>query len=85
MGDFSYSSHADFYPSYCALDINPYEYDGTTRERFIKILSESNPKDQSKILLGILEKYPLHYFEDMLQDEIITPKEYRIKKDCTKK
>jgi hypothetical protein len=45
LGDFSYASHADFYPSYCGLDINPNEYDGTTRERFIKILSESNSKD----------------------------------------
>lgn len=76
LGDFSYSSHADFYPSYCGLDINPYAYNGTTRERFKKILLESNPKNQSKILSGILEKYPLVYFEDMLHEETITPIEY---------
>ncbi|TYS87721.1 abortive infection family protein [Rossellomorea aquimaris] len=79
LGDFSYSTHADFYPSYCGLDINPYDYNGTTRERFIQILTGATASDQSKILLGILEKYPLHLFEDMLQDEIIKPSEFQNK------
>jgi hypothetical protein len=25
LGDFSYRTHADFYPEYCDLGINPYE------------------------------------------------------------
>jgi len=39
LGDFSYRTHADFYPEYCDLDINPFTHEGTTRERFISILS----------------------------------------------
>ncbi|HYK00671.1 MAG TPA: hypothetical protein VE974_02880 [Thermoanaerobaculia bacterium] len=39
--DFTYSSHAEFYPYYCDLDINPLELEGmTTRNRFIKILDD---------------------------------------------
>lgn len=80
LGDFTYASHAEFYPTYCDLNINPYEYAGSTRARFNQILLNSNSKDQSKILLGILEKYPLHNFEDKLQQDIITLKEYENKK-----
>lgn len=59
LGDFSYNSHADFYPEYCDLDINPYAFEGTTRERFIQIISSRAPADQAKIIRGILEKYPV--------------------------
>jgi hypothetical protein len=41
LGDFSYQTHAAFYPEYCELDIDPYQYEGTTRERFI---TKSNKK-----------------------------------------
>jgi hypothetical protein len=58
LGDFSYRSHADFYVE-LDLDINPYEYDGTTRERFIKILSESSPEIQARILEGVLQRFPV--------------------------
>lgn len=58
LGDFSYQSHRDFYID-IELPVNPYEYDGTTRERFIKILTESSPDIQAKILRGILDKYPV--------------------------
>ena len=34
LGDFSYRTHAEFYPEYCDLDIDPNNYAGTTRERF---------------------------------------------------
>jgi len=85
LGNFSYASHADFYPSYCGLDINPNEYAGTTRERFIKILSESSSDDQLKILSGVLEKYPLDYFEDLLQNEVFTLKEYKVKEKLHEK
>ena len=58
LGDFSYRTHADFYPEYCDMDINPYAYEGTTRERFIAILSSQQPRDQAKILRGVLERFP---------------------------
>jgi hypothetical protein len=58
LGDFSYRTHADFYVEYCDLDIDPYQYEGTTRERFEKILETSPPHVQSKIIRGIIEKYP---------------------------
>ena len=58
LGDFNYGSRADFYADYCDLDINPYDIDGTTRYRFIEILSTRSPRDQAKIIRGVLEKYP---------------------------
>ena len=30
LGDFSYRTHADFYPEYCDLEIDPHRYEGTT-------------------------------------------------------
>jgi hypothetical protein len=59
LGDFSYRTHADFYPEYCDLDINPYDFEGTTRERFIEILSSRSPADQATILRGVLERFPV--------------------------
>lgn len=58
LGDFSYRTHADFYVEHCDLDIDPYQYEGTTRERFEKILEYSPPHVQAKIIRGIIEKYP---------------------------
>jgi len=59
LGDFSYRTHAEFYPEFCDLDIDPSKMDGTTRERFIKILSSAHPPDQAKILRGVIERFPL--------------------------
>jgi Abortive infection C-terminus len=59
LGDFSYRSHQEFYPEYCNLDINTYNYFGTTRERFIAILSEAEPRAQAAILKGVLERFPI--------------------------
>ncbi len=59
LGDFRYRTHADFYSEYCDLDINPYDLNGTTRERFIEILSSAEPADQAKIVRGVLERFPL--------------------------
>lgn len=59
LGDFSYRTHAEFYPLYCDLDINPNTLEGTTRERFIKILSEQEPENQAKIIRGVLNKFPV--------------------------
>ncbi|EPC8419971.1 abortive infection family protein [Bacillus wiedmannii] len=85
LGDFSYASHADFYPSYCGLGIDPYEYSGTTRERFIQILSNCSPEDQAKILMGVLEKYPLSYHEELLEREIIKKFDYEKKVELHEK
>ena len=59
LGDFNYNSHSDFYSEYCDLDINPFDYPGTTRERFIAILNASDPRTQAKILRGVLERFPV--------------------------
>src|SRR3972149_7107076 len=59
LSEFSYRGLAEFYPVYCDLDIDPFEFSGnTTRERFISVLRESSPHDQAKILRGLLEKMP---------------------------
>jgi len=58
LGDFSYRTHADFYPEYCDLEIDPYSIEGTTRERFIAILSSLPPRDQAKVLRGVIERFP---------------------------
>lgn len=63
LGNFSYRTHAEFYPFYCDLDINPNTLEGTTRERFIKILSEQEPVNQSKIIRGVLNKFPVDQIE----------------------
>lgn len=58
LADFSYNSHAEFYVD-LGLSIDPFQYEGTTRERFTKILSESVPDVQARILEGVLTKYPV--------------------------
>jgi Abortive infection C-terminus len=57
LGDFSYRTHREFYSSYCDLNINLEDYQGTTREKFIHILKASQPAVQARIVGGILEKY----------------------------
>lgn len=59
LGDFSYRSHADFYPEYCDLDINPYELDGTTRERFIEIFESIDNASKANMLKGVIERFPV--------------------------
>lgn len=59
LGDFTYGSHADFYPEYCELDIDPNEHEGTTRQRFTTILSGLAPTDQAKVVRGVLRKFAL--------------------------
>ena len=62
LGDFSYRTHAEFYPYFCELDISPEAYEGTTRQKFITILENSDAATQSKILKGVLKKYPIEFF-----------------------
>ncbi len=61
LGDFNRRSHREFYLEYCDLGINPDEFEGTTRERFIAILSGSEPRIQAKILRGVIERYPVDH------------------------
>lgn len=76
LGDFTYKTHAEFYSEYCDLDIDPYQYEGTTRERFITILKESKPEIQAKILRGVIDKFPITAEsspgrDKVLQDELM--------------
>lgn len=59
LGDFSYRTHAEFYGEYCDLGIDPFAYEGTTRERFIQVLEHADARTQAAILSGIIEKYPV--------------------------
>jgi hypothetical protein len=55
---FSYNSHAAFYTEYCDLEFDPQSMRGTTRERFITIISGATPAQQAEIIRGILAKFP---------------------------
>jgi hypothetical protein len=70
---FSYQSHADFYPEYCNLDIDPNEHPGTTRQRFLTVISNASPRDQAKIVRGILERFPAEGHQSRLEmrDELL--------------
>lgn len=59
LGDFSYRTHADFYPDFCDLDINPNQVRGTTRDRFINILQNAPQADQAKLIRGVVQRFPL--------------------------
>lgn len=59
LGDFSYRTHAEFYPEYCGIEIALNEHTGTTRERFIKILSSLPARDQAKVVRGVIERFPI--------------------------
>lgn len=67
LGDFSYASHAEFYAD-LDLDINPYDYTGTTRERFIAIVNSQPPEIQAKIISGILHRFPANSSEARTQE-----------------
>jgi len=71
LGDFSYRTHSEFYPQYCELEIVPDQMPGTTRHRFITILSGADDHTQARIVEGILKKYPVEHF----------PEEHRPKKE----
>jgi len=56
---FSVKTLWEFYPEYCDLDISPRQGCGTKRDCFTTILLEAEPKDQAKILGGLLKKCPV--------------------------
>lgn len=80
LGNFTYASHAQFYPMYCGVDIDPNEFQGTTRQRFTRILSEAEPFIQSKILQGVIDKCTLEFFEDRFNEGFLTQYEFEQKK-----
>lgn len=61
LNNFSYPKHERFYPVYCNLDIDVRAYRAkghTTRSAFIQILKDAPPRDQAKIIRGVLEMLP---------------------------
>ena len=58
LSDFTYRSHREFYIE-LNLDINPDQYEGTTRQRFTTILLQSPVEIQARILEGVLLRYPI--------------------------
>jgi hypothetical protein len=58
LGDFSYRTHAEFYPEFCGIyDVEIDAYDGTTRQKFIEIVLSRTAHDQAKILRGVMAKF----------------------------
>ena len=59
LGDFSYSTHREFYPGFCDLTIDPDTLPGTTKARFVRILTEASDADQVAILRGVARRFPI--------------------------
>ena len=59
LGDFTYRSHAEFYPEFCGLDLDSGAMGGTTRQRFMRVLLTAPPDQQARILRGALVRFPL--------------------------
>jgi len=74
LGDFSYRTHAEFYPDYCELDIDPSQYEGTTREKFIAILRSSPPQVQAKIVRGVLQRFPSDEQSELYKELLVIAK-----------
>lgn len=58
LGDFSYASHREFYAAYCDLKIDPDDYPGTTRQRFLAVLTSADPQCQAAIVRGVARRFP---------------------------
>ncbi|UQD57136.1 abortive infection family protein [Flavobacterium sp. K5-23] len=67
LGDFSYRTHEEFYPYFCDINIPPTAYEGTTRQKFLTILENSDSPTQVKILKGVLKKYPVDFFSEEIR------------------
>lgn len=59
LGDFTYPSHREFYAAYCDLKVDPEEYPGTTRQRFLAVLSSAEPRSQAAIVRGVARRFPV--------------------------
>jgi hypothetical protein len=58
LNSFNHSSLFDFFPEYCDIEIDTFEFEGTAREKFIRAIKESAPLNQAKILRGVLKRFP---------------------------
>jgi hypothetical protein len=67
LGDFG--SHPELLRFYvdCGLDIIPTDYHGTNKDRFRAILETADPRDQAKIVRGVLKRYPVASSEHRTQ------------------
>ena len=59
LGDFTYPSHREFYAAYCDLTVDPEAYPGTTRQRFLAVLSSANSQTQAAIVRGVARRFPV--------------------------
>jgi hypothetical protein len=55
---FTYRTHADFYAEYCDLSVDLSPFEGTTRETFMAVLASLPPRDQARVLRGVIERFP---------------------------
>jgi hypothetical protein len=55
---FTYRTHGEFYAEYCDLSVDLNTFEGTTRETFMAALESLSPRDQVKVLLGVIERFP---------------------------
>jgi hypothetical protein len=55
---FTYRTHAEFYAEYCDLSVDLSPFEGTTRETFMAALESLSPRDQAKVLRGVIERFP---------------------------
>src|SRR5207248_197005 len=58
VGEFTRSSHAEFYPVYCGFSVDTDQYSGTTRERFMAIVRALPPNQQAMVLRGLWNVCP---------------------------
>lgn len=55
---FTVRTHADFYAEYCDLSVDLSPFEGTTRQTFMAALASLSPRDQAKVLRGVIERFP---------------------------
>lgn len=60
LGDFTYRTHREFYPGFCDVAVDPEAMPGTTKDRFVRILSDASPADQAAILRGVSKRFPVN-------------------------
>jgi hypothetical protein len=63
LDDFSHKSLKEFYPRYCELDIDMDSFMGNLRKKFEAVLASVPPRDQAKILRGVVAKCPVTSFK----------------------
>jgi hypothetical protein len=59
LGRFTYQTLHEFFPEYCGVEgVDIYQVEGTSRDRFIKVLFTLGCADQAKVLEGVLKRFP---------------------------